>query len=226
MASSEDRPLNSGIEDYSVLAILEALLLSSDEPLSPGKIREIIPEFRDVNVRKLVDELNRAYQETGRAFRIEAISDGYQIFTLPEYAPFLEKLHARRQQSRLSSKALETLAIVAYKQPVTRHEIEEVRGVNVDGVIKTLLTRDLITIAGTANSPGNPFIYKTTRQFLEYFGLKNLKDLPKLKELDEIVEADAEIKERFGEEFLKEIVPEILGMMENGKSEENEESEK
>jgi segregation and condensation protein B len=226
MASSEDRPLNSGIEDYSVSAILEALLLSSDEPLSPGKIREIIPEFRDVNVRKLVDELNQTYEETGRAFRIEAISDGYQIFTLPVYAPFLEKLHARRQLSRLSSKALETLAIVAYRQPITRHEIEEIRGVNVDGVIKTLLTRNLITIVGTANSPGNPFIYKTTRQFLEYFGFKNISELPKLKELDEIVEADTEIKERFGEEFLKEITPEILGMMENGKSEENEEREK
>lgn len=225
MANSEDRPLNSGIENNSVSAIWEALLLSSDEPLIPGKVREIFPEFQDVNFRKLVDDLNEAYQQSGRAFRIEAIADGYQLFTLPEYAPFLEKLHARRQQSRLSSKALETLAIVAYKQPITRHDIEEIRGVNVDGVIKTLLSRNLITISGTATSPGNPFLYKTTREFLEYFGLKNIKELPRLKELDEIVEADTEAKERFGEEFLKEIAPEILGMKENGKSEDNEKNE-
>ena len=206
-------------------AILEALLLSSDEPLTPGKVREILPEFKDVNFKKVVDELNDLYQQSGRAFRIEAIADGYQFFTLPDYALYLEKLHARRLQSRLSTKALETLAIVAYKQPITRHEIEEIRGVNVDGVIKTLLSRNLITISGTAGTPGNPFLYKTTRQFLEYFGLKNLKELPRLKELDEIVEADTEMKEKFGEEFLKEIAPEILGMKENGKSDENEKEE-
>lgn len=206
-------------------AILEALLLSSDEPLTPGKVREIIPEFKEVNVKKIVDELNELYQQSGRAFRIEAIADGYQLFTLPDYALYLERLHARRLQSRLSTKALETLSIVAYKQPITRHDIEDIRGVNVDGVIKTLLSRNLITISGTANTPGNPFLYKTTRQFLEYFGLKNLKELPRLKELDEIVEADTEMKEKFGEEFLKEIAPEILGMKENGKSEENEKEE-
>jgi segregation and condensation protein B len=112
----------------------------------------------------------------------------------------------------LSSKALETLAIIAYKQPVTRTEIEEIRGVNADGVLRTLLSRNLITIAGTADVPGNPYLYKTTRQFLEYFGLKDIKDLPRLKELDEIVAADTEIKERFGEAFLKEISPELLGL--------------
>lgn len=206
-------------------AILEALLLSSDEPLTPGKVREILPEFKDVNVKKIVDELNELYQQSGRAFRIEAIADGYQFFTLPDYASYIEKLHARRLQSRLSTKALETLAIVAYKQPITRHDIEEIRGVNVDGVIKTLLSRNLITISGAANTLGNPFLYKTTRQFLEYFGLKNLKELPRLKELDEIVEADTEMKEKFGEEFLKEIAPEILGMKENGKSDEDEKEE-
>jgi len=225
MAKSEDRPLDSRIEDHSVSAILEALLLSSDEPLTPGKVREILPEFKDVNVKKIVDELNELYQQSGRAFRIEAIADGYQFFTLPDYASYIEKLHARRLQSRLSTKALETLAIVAYKQPITRHDIEEIRGVNVDGVIKTLLSRNLITISGAANTLGNPFLYKTTRQFLEYFGLKNLKELPRLKELDEIVEADTEMKEKFGEEFLKEIAPEILGMKENGKSDEDEKEE-
>ena len=107
---------------------------------------------------------------------------------------------------------------------ITRTEIEEIRGVSADGVIRTLLSRNLITISGTADVPGNPYLYKTTRQFLEYFGLQDLKDLPRLKELDEIVAADSEIKERFGETFLKEIAPEILGMQ-NYDTDESEEDE-
>ena len=120
-------------------------------------------------------------------------------------------------------KALETLAIIAYQQPVTRNDIEEIRGVNSDGVIKTLLTRKLITIAGTAKAPGVPYLYKTTDKFLEYFGLKNLKELPKLKELDEIVEADSEIEEKYGDHILKEVAPEVLGIHETDDEEEGRE---
>ncbi|MCB0296903.1 MAG: SMC-Scp complex subunit ScpB, partial [Calditrichaeota bacterium] len=173
-------------------------------------------------IKKAVQALNEWYRESGRAFQVEEVAGGFQMFTLPQYAEYVERMYAKRQQNRLSPKALETLAIVAYKQPITRLEIEEIRGVNVDGVMKTLLSRNLITISGTASTPGNPFIYKTTRKFLEYFGLKSLKDLPRLKELDEIVEADSEIQEKFGEAFFKEIAPEILGMKENELSENNE----
>lgn len=201
-------------------AILEALLFSSEEPLSAAKMREVAPELQEIDIKKAVEALNTAYRENGRAFHIEMIAGGYQLYTLPEYAEFIEKLYAKRQQNRLSAKALETLSIVAYKQPITRLAIEEIRGVNVDGVMKTLLSRNLVTISGTADSPGNPFLYKTTKPFLEYFGLKNLKDLPRLKELDEIVEADSEIKEKFGEAFLKEIAPELLGIQESDVKEE------
>ncbi|MCK6619164.1 MAG: SMC-Scp complex subunit ScpB [Calditrichia bacterium] len=225
MVNFEDKPNISGIESYSALAIFEALLFSSDEPLTATRVREVVPELKGFEVRKLVEELNEIYRQGGRPYRIDTIAEGFQLFTLPEYAPYVERLHAKRQQARLSARALETLAIVAYKQPVTRHDIEEIRGVSVDGVLKTLLSRNLITIAGTADAPGNPFIYKTTRQFLEYFGLKSLKELPKLKELDEIVEADSEAREKFGDAFLKEIAPEILGMKEHGISEGNEESQ-
>lgn len=219
------KPLeNSFSPEDDVSRILEALLFASDEPLTAAKIREIAPELQEVDIKKTVDALNASYQETGRAFRIEMVAGGYQMYSLPAYFPYIEKLLAKRQQNRLSSKALETLAIIAYKQPITRHEIEEIRGVNVDGVIRTLLTRNLVTIAGTANSPGNPYLYKTTRQFLEYFGLKSTRDLPRLKELGEIVEADSEIKEKFGEEILKEIAPETLGIEENGTTEKDQQT--
>lgn len=219
MAESQETPEISEVDEVAVSQILESLLFASDEPLSAAKIRDAAPQLQDIDLKKLIRGLNKAYRKTGRVFEIQTIAGGYQMFTLPDYAEYVEKLYLKRQQNRLTAKALETLAIIAYKQPVTRSDIEEIRGVNVDGVMKTLLSRNLITIAGTAETPGNPYLYKTTRSFLEYFGLKNIKDLPRLKELDEIAEADTEIKERFGEEFLKEIAPETLGMEKDAKSE-------
>ena len=221
MEASENN-IPAEIPEFQAAAILEALLFSSEEPLAASRLREFAPELATTDIKKAVQALNEWYRESGRAFQVEEVAGGFQMFTLPQYAEYVERMYAKRQQNRLSPKALETLAIVAYKQPITRLEIEEIRGVNVDGVMKTLLSRNLITISGTASTPGNPFIYKTTRKFLEYFGLKSLKDLPRLKELDEIVEADSEIQEKFGEAFFKEIAPEILGMKENELSENNE----
>lgn len=221
MEASENN-IPAEIPESQAAAILEALLFSSEEPLAASRLREFAPELAAADIRKAVQALNQWYRESGRAFQVEEVAGGFQMFTLPQYAEYVERMYAKRQQNRLSPKALETLAIVAYKQPITRLEIEEIRGVNVDGVMKTLLSRNLITISGTASTPGNPFIYKTTRKFLEYFGLKSLKDLPRLKELDEIVEADSEIQEKFGEAFFKEIAPEILGMKENESVEDDE----
>jgi segregation and condensation protein B len=210
MKKTKDNEL--GLKKKSAISIVEALLFSSDEPLKAVKISEIIDGLKEKDVRNIVELLNQNYEETGRSFRIHFIADGYELFTLSQYSTYVEKLFKNRQQARLSLKALETLAIIAYKQPVTRTEIEEIRGVNVDGVLKTLLTRKLITVSGTANAPGTPYLYQTTKKFLEYFGLKNIKDLPKLKEFDEIVEADSEIQERYGDHIIKEVAPEILGM--------------
>ncbi|NIT62004.1 MAG: SMC-Scp complex subunit ScpB, partial [Aliifodinibius sp.] len=134
-------------------AILEALLFSSEEPLTTAKIREIAEELQEADIKGVTEHLNQKYDDTGRSFRIQMVAGGYQIFTLPDYAEYIEKLYAKRQQQRLSAKALETLAIIAYKQPITRPEIEDIRGVNVDGVLRTLLSRKLITISGTANAP-------------------------------------------------------------------------
>ena len=201
------------------LAIIEALIFASDGPLPPRKIVEILPHLTERLVRRAVEELNATYRQTERTFVIEEVAGGFRFFTLPEFEPFLKKLYANRSQQRLSQKALETLAIIAYRQPITRQEIEEIRGVSADGVIRTLLARNLITIAGRAEAPGSPFLYKTTKTFLEYFGLNSLNDLPKLKEIDELIAADEELKTQYQEVLLHQIDPETLGLKPNGESE-------
>ncbi len=201
------------------LAIIEALIFASDGPLPPRKIVEILPHLTERLVRRAVEELNAAYRQTERTFVIEEVAGGFRFFTLPEFEPFLKKLYANRNQQRLSQKALETLAIIAYRQPITRQEIEEIRGVSADGVIRTLLARNLITIAGRAEAPGSPFLYKTTKTFLEYFGLNSLNDLPKLKEIDELIAGDEELKTQYQEVLLHQIEPETLGLKPNGESE-------
>lgn len=226
MSDPADQSTTLAAVNLSPSHIFEALLFASDEPVSAARFREIAPELGGVDLKKLMDTLNAEYENTHRVFRIHQVAGGYQMFTLPEFADVLERLYARRQQNRLSAKALETLAIIAYKQPITRAEIEQIRGVNADGVLRTLLSKNLIAISGTAQGPGNPFLYTTSRQFLEYFGLKSLQDLPRLKELDEIVAADPEVKERFGEEFLKELEPAVLGLEENGKVNDDDEDER
>ena len=209
--------MEASLEDKKVFVnILEALLFSSDAPLTTSRIREVIPQLTPKEIATAVQSLNEQYRDTARTFEIREIAGGYQIFTLPEYADYVERLNQNRQKSRLSQKALETMAIIAYKQPITKHEVEEIRGVNVDGVIKTLLSRNLITISGRAKAPGSPFLYITTKKFLEYFGLKSLEDLPRLKEIDELIDVE---DERFPhhDTILKEIELDELGLQ----SEEN-----
>ena len=202
--------------------ILESLLFSSEAPLTITKIREIIPELKPKEIEQAVQTLNEQFQKSGRTFEIKEIAGGFQFFTLPEYADYVEKLFQTKQKSRLTQKALETVAIIAYKQPLTKHEIEEIRGVNVDGVIKTLLSRNLITISGRAKAPGSPFLYITTKKFLDYFGLKNLEDLPKLKEIDELIDVE---DERFPhhETIFREIDLVDLGLQSNGTNQEKKE---
>lgn len=198
-------------EKRPYLGVVEALIFSSDSPLPVAKIREIVPTLSAREVRQMIEILNARYGETGQSFRINEIAGGYRMFTLPEFAPYVEKLYENKQKNRLTAKALETLAIIAYKQPVTRGEIEEIRGVNVDGVVRTLLSRNLITIAGRAQTPGSPFLYKTTRKFLDYFGLNSLDDLPRLKEIDDLIEVEDRTSP-YRDTVLKEISPGVLGL--------------
>jgi segregation and condensation protein B len=165
--------------------IIEALILSSSEPISAAKLAEIIPYCNAGQAKDLVNELNTEYAEQDRAFEIWEVAGGFQIRTRAEFSGYLQKLQKERAL-RLSQAALETLAVIAYRQPTTRAEIEDVRGVDAGATVKSLLDRQLIRIAGQREVPGRPMLYGTTRRFLEVFGLENLKNLPTLRELDEL----------------------------------------
>jgi len=171
--------------------IVEALVLGAPEPVTAQKIAEIVPGLETEDARALLAELGREYEEQGRAFEIWEVAGGYQLRTRAEYASYLRLLH-RERPLRLSRAALETLAVVAYRQPVTRAEIEAVRGVEVDAVLKSLLDRQLLRIAGHREVPGRPMLYATTRRFLEVFGLGRLDDLPTLREMEELLAPGAD----------------------------------
>jgi segregation and condensation protein B len=171
--------------------IVEAVVLASPEPIAPSRIAELIPRCNPSQVRALVKELNDEYASQRRAFEIWEVAGGYQLRSLPEFAPYLKQLQTIRAL-RLSQAALETLSIVAYRQPVTRAEIEHVRGVDVGAVLRSLLDRQLLRIAGHREVPGRPIVYATTRRFLEVFGLAKLGDLPALREVAELGSEGAE----------------------------------
>jgi segregation and condensation protein B len=192
--------------------IIEALLFASDIPLPIQKLKEILEVDSVKYIRKGLDDLEKHYKKTESAMRIIEVAGGFQIVSKEEYAIYVQKLYKGRQASRLTQRALETLAIVAYKQPITKHEIENIRGVNVDGVVKTLLERNLITIEGREKAPGNPLLYGTTKYFLEYFGLKSLEALPKLKEIDELLKEDDKFLESLDQVALRQLEPEVLGL--------------
>jgi segregation and condensation protein B len=167
--------------------ILEALLFASPDPLSIERILAILPGIAGEDVVRAADELREDYLGDGRSFQLVEVGGGYQITTKPDYAVWVEKLLENRSKARLSKAALETLAVVAYKQPVMRSAIESVRGVNVDGVLRTLMERNLVRMVGRGEGPGRPLLFGTTREFLVQFGINRLSDLPKVEEIDELV---------------------------------------
>lgn len=166
--------------------ILEALLLSSSEPVTAARLGRIVPESSAREAREDIEALNESYAAESRGFRIEEISGGYQLRTLPELADFVQQLEPV-PPLRMSRAGLETLAIIAYKQPVTRAEIEHVRGVDAGPLLRGLLERRLVRIAGHREVPGRPILYATTPRFLEVFGLAGLTDLPTLREIEELL---------------------------------------
>jgi segregation and condensation protein B len=172
----------------------EALILASPEPVSAARLAELVPACTPARARELVEELNAEYREQGRSFAIVGVAGGYQIRTLPEFADLVQQLQPSRPL-RLSRAALETLAIVAYRQPVTRGEVEHVRGVDAGAVLKSLLERRLVRIAGHREVAGRPLLYGTTRRFLEVFGLETLDDLPTLREVAELQAPGSEAEE-------------------------------
>jgi len=167
---------------------IEALLLASEKALTLEQIGLALDNTDSNEVAKLIEEIKSEYVTQNRGIRIAEIAGGFQMITAAQFAPFLKKLFKDRHTERLSRPALETLAIIAYKQPLTRNEIELLRNVNVDGVMKSLLDKNLIRISGRKKSPGRPCVYGTTRQFMEHFGLKSLQDLPKIEEFSALAE--------------------------------------
>jgi segregation and condensation protein B len=163
--------------------IVEAVLFSSDGPLPASKVASVIGAVASKEIREIVDRLNCNYRQWNCSFRIEEIAGGFQMMTCPEYATYLQQLYKVRSESKLSAAALETLAVVAYKQPVLRAEIEAIRGVAGGEMIRQLMEKDLIKIVGRAEELGRPMLYGTTKRFLQVFGLGSLEDLPKVPEL-------------------------------------------
>jgi segregation and condensation protein B len=210
--------------DLDYKNIIESLLFASDTPLSLQKLKEITEVDSVKKVRKGIDDLNNFYDEKKSAMKVVEVAGGFQIVSRPEYAPYVQRLFKGRQASRLTQRGLETLAIIAYKQPITKNEMENIRGVNVDGVVKTLLERNLIKIEGREKAPGNPLLYGTTKYFLEYFGLKSLEDLPKLKEIDELLKDDTKFLESLDQVALQKLEPEALGLTNISKSTDSEEN--
>ena len=189
--------------DNTYNSVIEALIFSSDDSLPAEEIIRAIKSIdgEDIEISKddidqTVDGLNQKYAENGNAYRILRIANGYLYATLETFAKYVGFLSSERAKRRLSQAALETLAIIAYKQPVTKPELESIRGVNSDYILTTLLEKNLITIKGRAETVGRPLLYGTTEEFLKYFGLNNLTDLPKPRELDEIMQDEDFIEQK------------------------------
>ena len=169
--------------------IVEALILAAEEPISAKRLADLVPYLTPAKARELVKELTAEYADGNRGFEIWEVAGGYQLRTRPDLAPYVRGL-LKERALRLTRAAIETLSVIAYKQPVTRAEIEHIRGVDVGAVIRSLVERNLIRIAGHREVPGRPMVYGTTRRFLEVFGLKGLDDLPTLREIEELLPAD------------------------------------
>lgn len=183
--SPPNLPTDAG--DAALRSAVEAILFSVDRAVAPGKIVEALSAAgRDADeaaVNAAIDELNEIYKTTGRAFRIEPIAGGFRVMTLAEHAPVLAAFRQARTAGKLTRAGLETLAIIAYEQPITRARLEAIRGVACGEVLRTLIERKLITVKGRAEELGRPMLYGTTKQFLDAFGLSSTRDLPSADEL-------------------------------------------
>ncbi len=170
------------------MARLEAVLLVSESALTHRKLAQFATLADAAEAKLLIDQLNAAYDTDGCAFRVEQVAGGYRLMTRPQFALWLDRLHNRQARTKLSPPMMETLSIVAYRQPVTRAEVEKIRGVQSSEMLKQLMERGLVRIAGEDDSLGRPFLYGTTRQFLEEFGLGKLDDLPMAATLRRVAE--------------------------------------
>ena len=183
------------MQDSEIRKIIEALLFASPDPLTQTKVNGIFDPDTP-NLKEVIEGLNEQYAQEDHAFEINQLAGGYQLVSRREYEHFIRRMLNKSGRLTLSNAALDSLAIIAYKQPMGRYEIEAIRGVDSSGVLKTLLNRNLIKIKGRDSGPGRPLLYQTTDKFLEHFGLNRLSDMPKLKEITELMEADPTLGEQ------------------------------
>lgn len=162
---------------------VEAALFACDDPISLSRLHDLLPEAKPAEIREAVDALKAEYDSQGRAFSIEEIAEGVQVLTRPAHADIIARLRRSKAEKKLSGAALEVLAIVAYRQPVKRADIEAIRGVQSGELLRALMERRLVRIAGREDAPGAPVQYGTTKEFLEAFGLRALEDLPRPEEV-------------------------------------------
>lgn len=177
------------VDEITAKRIIEAVLFSSAKPVSVAALKKILKGYRADVIAKFITELADEYERENRSFTINEVANGYELVTKIDYFHWLSKAEVQKKTRNATHAMLETLAVLAYKQPVTRNEIEELRGVDCSGILATLLERNFIKITGRKEVPGRPLLYATTERFLEHFGLRSLSDLPRISEIREIVEA-------------------------------------
>lgn len=168
--------------------VVQALLFSAEEPLTQAQVELCLEE--PVQLEEIIRDINKYFEQAGLPVWVQKVAKGYRLMTREEYEPWIRRLYQNQGKVKLSKSALETLSIIAYKQPITRGEIDAIRGVS--SYLKSLLEKNLIETKGRQEGPGRPLLYGTTSHFLEYFGLDSLQDLPKLKEIEEIMNVEIE----------------------------------
>lgn len=196
--NSQEEIMSAKAEDVSAGSylrnIIEALLFISEKPVTIDQIKNALQSATVADIKKLIREITDDYDTNEKGMVVKEIAGGYQMLSNPVYADYIRRFYKTKHNEKLSKPALETLAIVAYKQPVTRGDVEMIRGVNSDGVVASLLGKELVKVVGRKDIPGRPFLYGTTKQFLEYFGLKSIDNLPKIEEFASLApEGDAPV---------------------------------
>ncbi len=178
------------LEERELKALLEALLFVSHEPVAADRLVAALGHTSPPEVRQALQHLGEDFDREGRGLQLVEVAGGFQLVTRPDYAPWIKRLDRARSVPKLSRSALESLAIIAYKQPIVRADIEQIRGVETSSVLRTLLERKLVRLVGRKDSPGRPILYGTTKTFLQHFGLRDLSELPPLHEFKELGESE------------------------------------
>ena len=174
--------ISSEQQAMHVKGVIETLLFVNEQPITLDQFKKVLGSVKPADIKRALVELQNEYEQRKSGMMILEIAGGFQMLTNKSYASYVREFYKTKHKQKLSKPSLETLAIIAYKQPVTRADVESIRGMNADGVVSNLLDKELIKITGRKDVPGKPYLYGTTKQFLEYFGLKSLEDLPKLED--------------------------------------------